>query len=157
MKRRTMFAVVALCLASAAQAQARAEHVTLQTQVPLAGAHARVPCTGDRITFTQGYLHDLVGVTMNGGHFTGRVHDQLHSLKGTDTSGRSYEGVGITEYQFGGRSLKNGPFHETFVHEFGLVGKAGAPSYNTHETEHFTLAASGRVSVEFERIRITCG
>jgi hypothetical protein len=155
-KRWTIFAVTAVCLASAVQAQARARHITRQAQTPFAGFHVRVPCTGERITFTQGYLHDLFHLTMNGSHVSVKLHDQPHNAKGTDTSGRRYEAVGVTQDEMGG-SLVNGSFHDTFVDNFYMIGKAGAPSYKTHDVSHITVTASGRVSVAFDKLRITCG
>jgi hypothetical protein len=156
MKRWTIFAVLAFTLASAAQAQAKAEHTTAQDQIPLAGFQVFVPCTGDTITFTQGYLHDMFAITINDNHISIKTHDQPHNLKGTDTSGRSYEGVGVTQEQLGG-SLVNGSFHDTFINNFYMVGKRGAPSYKTHETSHITVTATGRVSTAIDHLRITCG
>jgi hypothetical protein len=156
MKRWTIFAVLAFTLASIGQAQAKAEHSTAQDQIPLAGFQVFVPCTGDTITFTQGYLHDMFAITTNDNHISIKTHDQPHNLKGTDTSGRSYEGVGVTQEEFGG-SLVNGSFHDTFINNFNMVGKSGAPSYKTHETSHITVTATGRVSTAIDHLRITCG
>jgi len=125
-------------------------------QIPLAGFQVDVPCTGDTITFTQGTLHDMFFVTINGSHFSVTSHDQPHNLKGTDTSGRQYEGVGITREHDSG-SFVNGQAVSTFVNNFNMVGKAGAPSYRTHETFHITISPSGAVKAFHDSLRITCG
>src|SRR3954454_21914409 len=75
---------------------ATASHFKVNQQIPFAGFQVAVPCTGDTITFTQGFLHDLFNLTVNGSHFSMTTHDQPHNLKGMDTSGRRYEAVGIT-------------------------------------------------------------
>jgi hypothetical protein len=115
-----------------------------------------VPCTGDTITFTQGTLHDAFYMTVNGSHFSMTAHDQPHSLMGTDTSGRSYEGVGVTKDQASG-SFVNGQAVTTFVNNFYMIGKAGAPSFKTHETSHVTVTPSGDITASHDSLRITCG
>ena len=114
-----------------------------------------MPCTGDTITFTQGTLHDMFFLTVNGSHFSVTTHDQPHNLKGTDSSGRSYEGVGITREHDSG-SFVNGQAETTFVNNFNMVGKAGAPSYKTHETFHITITPTGTVTAFHDSLHITC-
>jgi hypothetical protein len=150
-------AVVLTLVGMAAPAGAEAaSHFKVNEQIPLAGFQVGVPCTGDTITFTQGSLHDLFNLTVNGSHFSVTTHDQPHNLKGTDTSGRSYEGVGITRESDSG-SFVNGHAVTTFVNNFNMIGKAGAPSYKTHETFHVTITPSGKVTAFHDRLRITCG
>ena len=133
-----------------------ASHFTVNQQIPLAGFEVLVPCTGDTITFTQGTLHDMFYETVNGSHFSLTTHDQPHNLKGTDTSGRSYEGVGITREHDSG-SFVNGQAVTTFVNNFYMVGQAGAPTFKTHETFHVTVTPSGDVTASHDSFRITCG
>jgi hypothetical protein len=132
-----------------------ASHFKVNQQIPFAGFQVDVPCTGDTITFTQGFLHDLFQLTVNGSHFSVTTHDQPHELKGTDTSGRSYEGVGITREHDSG-SFVNGQAVTTFVNNFYMIGKAGAPSLKTHETFHVTVTPSGRVTAYHDSLRVTC-
>ena len=133
-----------------------ASHFQTNQQIPFAGFQVTVPCTGDTITFTQGSLHDLFNVTVNGSHFSLTTHDQPHNLKGTDTSGRSYEGVGITREHDSG-SFVNGQAVTTLVNNFYMIGTAGAPSFKTHETFHVTTTPSGRITAFHDSLRITCG
>ena len=133
-----------------------ASHFKVNQQIPLAGFQVLVPCTGDTITFTQGSLHDMFYMTVNGSHFSLTTHDQPHNLKGTDTSGRSYEGVGITREHDSG-SFVNGQAVTTFVNNFYMVGTAGAPSYKTHETFHVTFTPTGNITAFHDSLRITCG
>src|SRR3954454_20563711 len=56
-------------------------HFKVNQQVPLAGFQVQVPCTGDTITFTEGFLHDMFHLTVNGSHFSITSHDQPHGLK----------------------------------------------------------------------------
>ena len=120
-------------------------HFKVNQQIPLAGFQVFVPCTGDTITFTQGSLHDMFYMTVNGSHFSITTHDQPHNAKGTDTSGRSYEGVGITREHDSG-SFVNGQAVTTMVNNFYMIGKAGAPSFKTHETFHVTVTPSGDIT-----------
>jgi len=133
-----------------------ASHFKINQQIPLAGFQASVPCTGDTITFTQGTLHDIFFVTVNGSHFTVISHDQPHNLKGTDSSGRRYEGVGITRESDSG-SFVSDQAVTTFVNNFYMIGKAGAPSAKIHETFHVTLTPSGDVTASHDSFRVTCG
>src|SRR3954453_18317448 len=156
-------ALVALCSVAfaviGAAAPAGADTVThfkVNQQIPFAGFEVFVPCTGDTITFPQGTLHDMFYMTVNGAPFSLTTHDQPHNAKGTDTSGRSYEAVGITREHHSGSSA-NRRAVVTFVNNFYMIGKAGAPSYKTHETFHVTLTRSGRITATHDRLRITCG
>ena len=132
-----------------------ASHFKVKQQIPFAGFQVFVPCTGDTITFTQGTLHDKFFMTVNGSHFSLTTHDQPHSLKGTDTSGRRYEAVGITREHDSG-SFVNGQAVRTFVNNFYMIGKAGAPSFKTHETLHVTATPSGDITASHDSLRITC-
>lgn len=149
-------AVIAFLVAASPAVAGPVQHFTVNQRIPLAGFQADVPCTGDTITFTQGTLHDMFYATFNGSHFSVTSHDQPHNLKGTDTSGRRYEGVGITREHDSG-SLVNGKAQTTMVNNFYMVGKAGAPSFKTHETFHVTIASSGAVKAFHDSLRITCG
>jgi hypothetical protein len=133
-----------------------ASHFKVNQQIPFAGFQVFVPCTGDTITFTQGFLHDMFDLTVNGSHVSLTTHDQPHALKGTDTSGRRYEGVGITREHDTG-SFVNGHAVTTFVNNFNMIGKAGAPSFKTHETFHVTVTPSGKVTAFHDNLRTTCG
>ena len=155
--------LLALCAAASAIIVAAvpagadtASHFKVNQQIPFAGFHVDVPCTGDTITFTQGSLHDMFYMTVNGSHFSISTHDQPHNLMGTDTSGRSYEGVGITREHDSG-SFVNGQAETTFVNNFYMIGKAGAPSFKTHETFHVTMTPSGDITANHDSLRITCG
>jgi hypothetical protein len=77
-----------------------------------------------------------------------------HNLNGTDTSGRHYEGVRITR-EHDSSSFVNGKAVTTFVNNFYVIGKAGAPSYKTHETLHVTVTPSGHITATHDRLRIT--
>jgi len=155
------YALFALCTALtvfglAAPAGADpATHFKVNQQIPFAGFQVDVPCTGDTITFTQGSLHDTFYMTVNGSHFSLTTHDQPHNLKGADTSGRRYEGVGITREHDSG-SFVNGHAVTTFVNNFYMIGKAGAPSFKTHETFHVTVTPSGHITANHDSLRITC-
>jgi hypothetical protein len=158
-----MRAFVALCAVAAVLALAAspagaetAHQITVNEQIPLTGFKVQVPCTGDRIKFTQGWLHDMFSLTLTESRFSVTTHDQPHNLKGTDRSGREYEGVGITEEHDSG-SFVNGEAESTFVNNFYMVGKAGAPTYKVHETFHITLTPDGDVTVFHDTLRITCG
>ena len=133
-----------------------ATHFKVNQQIPFAGFQVFVPCTGDTITFTQGTLHDMFYMTVNGGHFSVTAHDQPHNVKGTDTSGRSYEAVGITREHDSG-SFVNGKAITTFVNNFYMIGKAGAPSFKTHETFHVTVTPAGNITAHHDSLRVTCG
>jgi len=155
--------LLALCAATSAVIVAAvpagadtASHFKINQQIPFAGFQVFVPCTGDTITFTQGSLHDMFYMTVNGSHFSITTHDQPHNLMGTDTSGRSYEGVGITREHDSG-SFVNGQAVTTFVNNFYMIGKAGAPSFKTHETFHVTFTPSGNITASHDSLRITCG
>jgi hypothetical protein len=158
--RRTLFTLCAAAfavIAAAVPASAgTVSHFKVNQQIPFAGFQVLVPCTGDTITFTQGSLHDMFYLTVNGSHFSMTTHDQPHNLMGTDTSGRSYEGVGITEEHDSG-SFVNGQAESTFVNNFYMIGKAGAPSFKTHETFHVTFTPSGDITASHDSLRVTCG
>ena len=132
-----------------------ASHFKVNQQIPFAGFQVFVPCTGDTITFTQGSLHDVFFMTVSGSHFSLTTHDQPHSLKGADTSGRRYEAVGITREHDSG-SFATGRAVTTFVNNFYMIGQAGAPSFKTHETFHVTVTPSGHITAFHDRFRITC-
>jgi hypothetical protein len=157
--RRLLTAMIAVTAFLAAVSPAAASpvfHDHESQQIPLAGFQVDVPCTGDTITFTQGYLHDTFDLTDNGNRFSLSIHDQPHNLKGTDTSGRSYEGVGITRQHFGGSDTGNQQVF-TSVNNFYMIGKGGAPSFKTKEIAHITVRPDGSLSVFHDRLRITCG
>jgi len=152
-------AAAAMIIGAAVPASAgAASHFKVNQQVPFAGFQVFVPCTGDTITFTQGTLHDKFYMTVNGSgsNFSVTAHDQPHSLKGTDTSGRSYEGVGITTNHASG-SFVNGRAAATMVNNFYMIGKAGAPSFKTHETFHVTVTPAGNITAHHDSLRVTCG
>lgn len=157
--RRVLFAVCGAAvgfIGAAVPAGAEtATHFKVNQQIPLAGFEVFVPCTGDVITFTQGTLHDKFFLTINGSNFSLSMHDQPHNLAGTDTSGRRYEGVGITREHDSGSFIK-GQAEITFVNNFYMVGKAGAPSFKTHETFHVTITPAGDVTALHDSLRITC-
>jgi hypothetical protein len=157
--RRLLTALIAVTAFLAAASPAAASpvfHLKVNQQLPLAGFQVDVPCTGDTITFTQGWLHDTFYLTDNGSHFSLTTHDQPHNLKGTDTSGRSYEGVGITRQHFGGSDTGNQSVF-TYVNNFFMIGKGGAPSLKTKEITHVTVRPDGTLSVAHDKLRITCG
>lgn len=157
--RRLLTALIAVTAFLAAASPAAASpvfHDHESQQISLAGFQVGVPCTGDTITFTQGWLHDTFDLTDNGNRFSLSMHDQPHNLKGTDTSGRSYEGVGITRTHLDGSDTGNQQGF-TFVNNFYMVGKGGAPSFKTHETTHLTIRPDGSFSVSHDRLWITCG
>ena len=158
--RRALFVVSAAAFAlfgAAGAAQADpAIHFKVNEQIPFAGFQVLVPCTGDIITFTQGSLHDTFFLTINGSHFSTTTHDQPDGLKGADTAGRSYEGVGITTEHDSG-SFVNGQAETTAVNNFYMIGKAGAPSYKTHETFHITFTPAGVITAFHDNLSITCG
>jgi hypothetical protein len=43
------------------------------------------------------------------------------------------------------------------VNNFYMVGKAGAPSYQTHETIRYQVHAYGQLAVIDDTLRLTCG
>jgi hypothetical protein len=43
------------------------------------------------------------------------------------------------------------------VNNFYMIGKAGAPSFKTHETFHVTFTPSGNLTASHDSLRITCG
>jgi hypothetical protein len=156
-------AIVALCAAAAAlvvvaspAGASPVTHLKVNQWLPLAGLQVFVPCTGDTITFTQGSLHDTAYGTANGSHFSLKTHDQPSNLKGADTSGRSYEGVGVTQQLVSGSFVK-GQAVSTFVNNFNMVGLGGAPIFKTHEVAHVTVTPAGVTSVSFDKLRVTCG
>ena len=157
--RRSLTAIIAVIAFLAAASPAAASpviHQKLNQQLPLAGLQVDVPCTGDTITFTQGYLHDMIGVTINANQISITAHDQPHNLKGTDTSGRRYEAVGVTREHDSG-SLTGSQAESTFVNNFYMVGKGGAPTFKTKEITHVTIRPDGSLSVFHDKLRITCG
>lgn len=157
--RRVIVGVTTVCVSVLVALPASAsavDHLKINQQIPFAGFQVFVPCTGDTITFTQGVLHDKFFLTTNGRHFSITTQDQPHNLQGTDTRGRRYEGVGITREHDSG-SFVNGQAETTFVNNFYMVGKAGAPSYKTHETFHVTITPSGHLTAFHDSLRITCG
>lgn len=151
-----LIAVTAFLVVASPAAASPVFHDHESDQQSLAGFQVDVPCTGDTITFTQGYLHDAFDLTINGNRFSLWFHDQPHNVKGTDTSGRRYEAVGITREHDSG-SLTGNQAQSTFVNNFYMVGKGGAPSYKVHETTHVTIRPDGTLSVFHDRLRITCG
>ena len=157
--RRLLISVLAaagLLAASPVAASAAVLHITTNDEIPFAGFQVVVPCTGDTITFTQGTLHDAFHLTQNGSHFTFAAHDQPHALQGADTSGRQYEGVGVTSTH-GSGSLVGNQNEFTMVNVFRMVGKAGAPTYSVHETEHVTFTPAGTVTAAHDSLQVTCG
>ena|SRR5437764_14248131 len=152
----TVLTAAGLLVAYPAAASAAVTHVDVNQQLPLAGFQVAVPCTGDTITFTQGTLHDMFHLTQNGTSFSFTTHDQPEALKGADSSGRQYEGVGAT-LTHGSGSLVGNQNEFTFVNIFRMVGLAGAPSYTVRETTHVTFTPSGTVTAGFDHLRVTCG
>jgi hypothetical protein len=157
--RRALFSLATAALGAIGMATPAAAdtatHFKVNQQIPFAGFQVFVPCTGDTITFTQGFLHDMFYMTVNGTHFTVTTHDQPHNLMGTDSSGRRYEGVGITREHDSG-SFVNGQAVTTFVNNFYMIGKAGAPSLKTHETFHVTVTPAGNITASHDSLRTTC-
>ncbi len=149
-------AIVLAILASAAPAGAAVQD---NESVPFNDFQVFIPCAnggaGDVVTL-NGRLHILSTFTINRNRISGSFHAQPQRLHGTDTEGRAYRGVGITQDHFAG-SLRNGQFTDTFVNNFYIVGTAGAPSYRVHETFHFTVNANGEVTADQGKFRITCG
>jgi hypothetical protein len=157
--RRLLTALIAVTAFLAAASPAAASpvfHSKVNQQLPLAGFQVDVPCTGDTITFTQGYLHDMFDLTINDNRFSLSSHDQPHNVQGMDTSGRRYEAVGVTREHDSG-SLTGSQAESTFVNNFYMVGKGGAPTFKTKEITHVTIRPDGSLSVFHDKLRITCG
>jgi hypothetical protein len=127
--------------------------------VPFNDFEVFIPCAnggaGDVVTL-NGRLHILITFTVNRNRISGSDHFQPQGLRGTDTEGNVYHGVGLTQDHFQG-SLVNGQFTDTFVNNFYIVGTAGAPSYRVHETAHITFNANGDVTASVDHLRVTCG
>ena len=151
-----VLAVVAIAaLAAAGPANAAVQE---NDTIPLNDFQVFIPCAdggaGDTVTL-NGQLHVLITFTINGHHASGTSHFQPVGLRGTDTEGHAYKGVGITRSTFSG-SLVNGHYTETDINNFYIVGIGRAPSYRAHETLHFTVNAHGTVTAAQDHLRITC-
>jgi hypothetical protein len=157
MRRLVMFATMGLAVLAAAAAPAGAA-VEVNESVPFNDFEVFIPCAnggaGDTVTL-NGRLHVLITFTINRNHLSGTDHFQPQDLRGTDTEGHAYHGVGITRDAFSA-SLVNGQFNTTFVNNFYIVGTAGAPSYRAHETFHITVTAKGKLTAFQDHIRVTC-
>ena len=157
MRRLVMLATLGLAVLAAAAAPAGAA-VEDNESIPFNDFEVFIPCAnggaGDTVTL-DGRLHILITFTINNNRFSGTDHFQPQNLRGTDTEGHVYHGVGITRDSFAG-SLVNGQFTTTSVNNFYIVGTAGAPSYRVHETFHLTFNAKGNVTAFQDHLRITC-
>lgn len=149
-------AVIAFLVAASPAVAGPVQHLTVNQRIPLAGFQADVPCTGDTITFTQGFLHDKFFLTQNANRFSITLHDQPQNAKGTDTSGRSYEGIGVSSTHLSG-SLTGNQQETTSINVFDMIGKGGAPNLKVHETIHITFTPDGTVTAAHDRLRVTCG
>jgi hypothetical protein len=146
-----------MVLAALVAAPARAA-ITENERVPFNDFQVFVPCAnggaGEVVTL-NGRLHILSTFTINDNRISGSDHFQPQGLRGTDTEGNAYHGVGITQDHFQA-SLVNGQFTDTFVNNFYIVGTAGAPSYRVHESSHITFNANGSVTATVDHLRVTC-
>ena len=154
MKRLPLLVLLSSSLALFMGSPSANAAVTENEQIPFNDFTVDIPCTGDTVTL-NGRLHVLFTFTETQTTISGSAHFQPNGLVGTDTSGHTYHGVGITQDHFGG-SLVNGSFHETFVNNFYIIGTGGVPSYKVHETFHFTINAAGDVKAFLDHIRVTC-
>ena len=128
--------------------------VTTNTDVPL-GAFFN-PCNGDNVV-TSGRLHMLTSTTLdaNGGLHVD-LHFQVKDGRGVGVpSGISYNAVGITRETLNFPS--GGGFNDTFVNNFRMIAAANGPSFQVHQTFHFTVDAKGNVTANVAKTRTTCG
>ena len=142
--------LLTLALASPAVAQATSYtqtfHDVTEVMVDV------IPCTGAPATITITYNGVAHINSLPGGEFWA-TFTETGKVSLTDANGVSYSGHFTV---WGGFNLNERNTNSTFTLTVRLAGSDGS-TIVAHEVQHFALNANGTVTVNFDRMRLTCG
>ena len=163
MRRRLRAAVIAsvamLVFAGAAQA---AQHTTVTETAHIHGAFVEPefganPCTGAAIANFSAFGNVVEHETffIEDGQMTEvwATFTETGKVAITDANGVSFTGHFTV---WGNFNLNEKNTNNTFTLTVRLSGSDGS-SITAHEVQHFALNANGTVTVDFDRMRLTCG
>jgi uncharacterized membrane protein len=164
MRRRlcaALLGVAAAMLISAGAAQA-AQHTTVTQTEHIHGVFAEPnfdanPCTGAPITNFSAFGNVVEHETffIEDGEVTEvwATFTETGKVSATDANGVSFAGHFTV---WGNFNLNEKNTNNTFTLTVKLAGSDGS-SITAHEVQHFALNANGTVTVNFDRMRLTCG
>ena len=163
MRRRLCAAVIAaaamLMFTGVAQA---AQHTTVTQTNHIHGVFAEPnfdanPCTGAPITNFSAFGNVVEHETffIEDGQVTEvwATFTETGKVSATDANGVSFTGHFTV---WGNFNLNEKNTNNTFTLTVKLAGSDGS-SITAHEVQHFALNANGTVTVNFDRMRLTCG
>ena len=113
-------------------------------------------CTGELVQFHFNQLFMIHDLEIVGRAFHSHVVSVDRGSNGVGlTTGTRYRQVGSQ----GGTFFISAGIDEvqTFVTRGAVIGQGEAADFRAHSTFHITVGPSGRVVVEFEKARFTCG
>ncbi len=118
-----------------------------------------VPCanggTGE-IVRLLGNLHVGIQFVANNNHITFRVHFQPQGVSGVGIlTGDAYQGTGVTKDTLTTQN-DGGPFEETFVNNFRIIGQGPGNNLVVHETLHVTFNNNGFLTALQDNYSIDC-
>lgn len=111
-----------------------------------------IPCLGE-VAQLEGVMHSSfhTSADANGG-FHAKAMFNPSGLTGTTPSGLVYNGTGNTQEHL---NLTAG-VTQTFVNNFRMIGRAGAPSLRIHQVFHITINANGDITALVDNVSATC-
>jgi hypothetical protein len=114
------------------------------------------PCNGDTIALASD-VHVLVSMTINGNQVSGNNLFQVQGGSGTDlTTGAEYRSTGVIRDDFS-TSFVNSQVVLTGVIAEGFPGQGSVPNFRVHENAHVVINANATVTVNFDKLNVSCG
>ena len=153
MKKLVIVVLLVIVMTMGLTIPAHAE-VTQNEKIPVTWT-AYIPCTDETITL-EGTMHVLYAITEdNNGTYHIKTMSSPANLKGVDSAGNKYIGVGKTSSQI--KDIPGLPYESTYVNNYYMIGTGkDAPSYKVHWVNHIKIDENGEVTLEIYHERITC-
>jgi len=153
---RRLLVLISICTVGAFASVSAAQAAVITNQNIPIDISVFVPCANGgagEVVDLSGTLHDMFAVTVNGNHFSAKVHDNPQGITGTgETTGDKYQGTGVTQQQLSG----NVGEETTFINNFRIVGQGPGNNFLVHETFHVTVNANGDVTASVDNFSVAC-
>src|SRR5262249_45797450 len=153
---RRLLVLISICTVGVLAGVSAAQAAVITNQNIPIDISVFVPCANGgagEVVDLSGTLHDMFAVTVNGNHFSAKVHDNPQGITGTgETTGDKYQGTGATQQQLSG----NVGEETTFINNFRIVGQGPGNNFLVHENTHVTVNANGVVTASVDNFSIDC-
>ena len=149
---RRLFAVAVVVTAGLTVTATASASTTVQ-KIPIDVGVAL--CNGDAVDLSGTLLDSFTTTATPSGGTKFAFHDNPQGIRGVDTiTGTVFHGTGVTREV--DLFSPSGGITSTFVDRFQIQATGGAQSFIISETEHITIAPSGKVAVSFDNFSASC-